>query len=144
MTEAHGIPSPSDRNPRVILCIDDDESILRYQRIALERRGYVVVSAASAREGLRLALKVGFDGIIVDYQMPELNGHQVASEIRRANPQTPIIMFSASDVPEAVHRVVNAFVPKTSVHRFLNVVASLVTPMTPAVMTPAVEYGTPA
>ncbi len=117
---------PSAPPTKVLLCIDDDESILRYQRIALERRGYTVVSVSSAREGLRLALKAGFDGIIIDNDMPELSGHQVASAIHRANPETPIIMFSASNVPAGVHDVVNAFVVKPPVRRFLEVVTSLV------------------
>jgi len=117
---------PHPRGARVLLCIDDDEAILRYERIALERRGYTVVSVASAREGLRLALKAGFDGVIVDYDMPELNGHEVAAAIHRANPETPIIMFSASDVPAAVHDVVSAFVSKPAVRKFLDVVTSLV------------------
>ncbi len=121
-------PLSATAQPKVLLCIDDDRSILRYQRAALEPRGYVVVSASSAREGLRLALSDSFDGIIVDYQMPELNGHEVAAEIRRFQPQTPIIMFSAADVPEAVHQVINAFVSKLSVQQLVPVVAHFVPP----------------
>jgi CheY-like chemotaxis protein len=130
------IPFPSlplaDR-AKVILCIDDDPAILRYQRAVLERNGYAVVTVASSREGLGLALRGGFDAVIVDYKMPGLDGHQVASEIRRARPDIPVIMFSGSDVPAAVLDVVSAFVPKLSVDRFLPVVASFVSPITPQV-----------
>jgi CheY-like chemotaxis protein len=125
------IPFPSPplgERPKVILCIDDDPAILRYQRAVLERNGYAVVSVASSREGLGLALRGRFDAVIVDYKMPGLDGHQVASEIRRAWPEMPVIMFSGSDVPASVLGVVSAFVPKLCVDRFLPVVASFVSP----------------
>ena len=121
---------PADR-PKVILCIDDDPAILRYQRAVLERNGYAVVGVTSSREGLCLALRGRFDAVIVDYKMPGLDGHQVAAEIRRARPKTPVIMFSGSDVPATVLSVVSAFVPKLSVDRFLPVVASFVSPTSP-------------
>lgn len=117
----------SNCNAKVLLCIDDDESVLHYQKTALERRGYVVVTSASSRDGLRLAQKGGFDGVILDYDMPDLNGHQLASAIRRAVPDMPIIMFSGYEVPEATRRVVNAVVPKPSVRHFLRTVCDLVT-----------------
>ena len=122
--------SPPAERPKVILCIDDDPALLRFQRAVLERNGYAVVGVTSSREGLHLALRGHFDAVVVDYKMPGLDGHQVASEIRRARPKLPVIMFSGSDVPAAVLRVVSAFVPKLSVDRFLPVVASFVSPIT--------------
>lgn len=74
----------SDVSPskKIILCIDDDDSILRFERALLERSGYAVLIAASAQEGLKLATTCMCDAVLLDYQMPGMNGHKVASQIR--------------------------------------------------------------
>jgi CheY-like chemotaxis protein len=98
---------------KTILCIDDDNGVLEYQKALLERRGYAVLTAASARQGLQLAAASGVAAVIVDYHMPEINGHEVALEIKRLNPDTPIVMVSSDEeVPSHVLDVVDAFVPK--------------------------------
>lgn len=51
--------------------------------------------------------------MIVDYHMPEMNGHEVALEVKRLRPQVPIILVSSDDeIPEYVLKVVDAFVCK--------------------------------
>lgn len=97
---------------KTILCIDDDDSVLEYQK-ALERRGYAVLTASSARQGLQIAADSGVAAVIVDYHMPEIDGHEVALEIKRLNPDTPIVMVSSDEeIPPHVLDVVDAFVPK--------------------------------
>ncbi len=81
---------------KTILCIDDDDGMLGYQRVLLERRGYAVLTAASARQGLQIAAACAIAAVIVDYHMPEMNTHEVATEIKRLTPQVPIIMLSAT------------------------------------------------
>jgi len=98
---------------KTILCIDDDDGMLRYQRALLERRGYKVLTATSARQGLQIAAACAVAAVIVDYHMPEMNGQEVATEIKRLKPQVPIVMVSSDDeIPEPVSRVVDAFVSK--------------------------------
>jgi len=97
---------------RSLLCIDDSQAILKYERSLFERSGYIVVTAASPRLGLRLATMSSFDAVLLDYQMPEMNGHQVALAIRRMRPETLVVMFSGSEIPEETHRLVDAVVPK--------------------------------
>jgi CheY-like chemotaxis protein len=98
---------------KTILCIDDDDGVLSYHRALLERRGYEVLTAASARQGLQIAEVRGVAAVIVDYHMPEMNGHEVATRIRRLRPHTPIVMVSSDDeIPEHVLNVVDAFIPK--------------------------------
>jgi putative two-component system response regulator len=60
---------------KTILCIDDDDGMLRYQKALFERRGYEVLTAASARQGLRIAAVCSVAAVVVDYHMPEMNGH---------------------------------------------------------------------
>jgi CheY-like chemotaxis protein len=98
---------------KTILCIDDDDGALAYQKALLEKRGYAVLTASSARQGLQIAADSGVAAVIVDYHMPEINGHEVALEIKRLNPNTPIVMVSSDEeIPSHVLDVVDAFVPK--------------------------------
>ena len=105
---------------KTILCIDDDESMLGYQRALLERRGFTVLSAASARLGLQIAVGCRVAAVIVDYHMPEMNGHELATEIKRLRPDIPIVMVSSDDaIPEHALSVVDAFVSKDEAPRLL-------------------------
>ena len=98
---------------KTILCIDDDNSVLEYHKALLERRGYDVLTAASPLEGLQIAAACGIAAVVVDYHMPEMNGHEVAIEIKRITPRVPIIMVSSdNEVSEYVLNVVDAFVSK--------------------------------
>jgi CheY-like chemotaxis protein len=98
---------------KTILCIDDDQGMLNYEKALLERRGYAVLTAASARQGLNIAAGATVAAVIVDYNMPEMNGHEVAMEIRRLRPGVPIVMVSTDeDIPQLVLDVVDAFVSK--------------------------------
>jgi CheY-like chemotaxis protein len=98
---------------KTILCIDDDHGALAYLRALLERRGYVVLTAASAREGLEIAAGRVVAAIVVDYQMPEMYGDEVATAVKRLKPEVPIVMVSSSDeIPDQALSTVDAFVPK--------------------------------
>jgi CheY-like chemotaxis protein len=112
---------------RTILCIDDDDGMLRYQRALFERRGYKVLTAASARQGLQIAAACAVAAVIVDYHMPEMNGHQVATEIKRLKPEVPIVMLSSDDeIPKPALNAVDAFVSKNEApSRLLPVIARI-------------------
>jgi|SRR5450432_1976466 CheY-like chemotaxis protein len=111
---------------KLILCIDDDASILRFEKALLERSGYAVLTAASAQEGLKLATTCMCDAVLLDYQMPGMNGHEVASEIRLVRPSLAIILLSGSEVPTQALALVDAFVPKLdSNQQLLPVIADL-------------------
>jgi CheY-like chemotaxis protein len=97
----------------VLLCIDDNEDVLECEKSFLESFGYSVLIAASGGEGLALASKHSVDVVILDYFMPEMNGQEVAIEMRRLRPQAPIIMLSgAVDVPAQALKWVDAFIAK--------------------------------
>jgi CheY-like chemotaxis protein len=99
---------------RTILCIDDDHAVLAFVRRLLERSGYTVLTTASPRQGISLALASPPDAVVLDYQMPEMNGHEVAATIKRFRPETLIVMFSASQIPEETFKLADAVVPKTN------------------------------
>ena len=105
---------------RTILCIDDDDGMLRYQKALFERRGYKVLTTASARQGLRIAAVCQVVAVVVDYHMPEMNGLEFATEVKRLKPQVPIVMVSSDDaISEPALNVVDAFVSKNEAPRRL-------------------------
>ena len=123
MSQAY--PAPN----RTILCIDDDEGILRYERALLERSGYSVLTASSAQHGLQLATMHTCDAVLLDYRMPGVDGHDVAFEIKRSKPQLTVIVLSGSDVPMQTLDVVDAYVPKLEASRqLLPMLAELLQP----------------
>lgn len=103
----------SKSKKKVILCIDDDQSVLECEREFLTTFGYTVLTASSGHEGLKLASKNCVDVVIVDYCMPQMNGQEVAIEMRRLRPQATIIMLSGSvTVPQEALNTVDVFVRK--------------------------------
>lgn len=55
------------------------------------------------------------DAVVVDYEMPEMNGGELAAAIRLRNPFTPIVMFSGTaDIPANALPRVDGFVEKNS------------------------------
>ena len=104
---------------KTLLCIDDSPVILEYEKRLFEQSGYIVVTAGSPRRGLRLATLFRFDAVLVDYRMPEMNGHEFANEIRRLRPETPVVMLSGTDIPEETRQLVDAFVSKNEAHKEL-------------------------
>jgi CheY-like chemotaxis protein len=99
---------------KMLLCIDDSPSILEYERRIFEQSGYIVVTVASARRGLKLATLFSFDAVLVDYSMPEMNGHEFTHEIRRIKPEIPVVMLSGGEIPEETRQLVDAFVSKSA------------------------------
>jgi CheY-like chemotaxis protein len=119
---------------KMLLCVDDSQGVLEYERSLFERSGYIVVTAASAREGLRLATMSNFDAVVLDYHMPEMNGQQFASEIRRIRPETPVVMFSAEEmIPEETRKLVDAVVTKyEAIRELLPTVTRICNRLSPA------------
>ena len=104
---------PFNKAPkRVILCIDDDPAILHYEKTLLERSGYSVLTASSAQQGLRLVTMCEFDAVLVDYEMLDMDGDEVAVEMKRIRPELTVILLSGGDVPAQALAYVDACIHK--------------------------------
>lgn len=79
----------------MILCIDDEVLGLQIRSVVLERAGYRVVTATDGPTGLSLFVRELVDAVVLDYFMPEMDGGQIATELRRLRPDIPIILLSA-------------------------------------------------
>jgi len=62
----------------------------------LNHEGYSVTKAFTGREGYELAVSGGFDLILLDIMLPEINGMEVLRRLRRVS-KTPVIMLTARD-----------------------------------------------
>lgn len=77
-----------------VLVTDDEENIRKLIRKYAEFEGHTVTEAATGMEAVSLARSGGFDVIILDVMLPELDGFSACREIRKTS-DTPIIMLSA-------------------------------------------------
>ena len=68
-----------------ILLIEDNEQNRYLVTFLLEARGYVVIPANNGLEGIRLAAELRPDFILLDIQLPQMDGYAVAGALR-ANP----------------------------------------------------------
>lgn len=66
-----------------LLIIEDNEQNLYMMRFLLEKGGYSVISARTRREGIEMALRHRPTAILLDIQLPEMDGYQVAAELKR-------------------------------------------------------------
>lgn len=97
-----------------ILCIDDDQTGLLIRKMMLEAEGYQVLTATSGQEGLEVLKSSRVNAILLDYQMPSMNGADVARTIRQKWPDLPVVMLSGfpDEIPDDALKLVNAFVVK--------------------------------
>ncbi len=80
-----------------ILLIEDEEKLARFVELELCYEGYAVTKAFNGRTGLDLALSGGFDLILLDIMLPELNGMEVLRRLRRSSSPIPVLMLTARD-----------------------------------------------
>jgi CheY-like chemotaxis protein len=108
------------RRQKTLLCVDDNQSSLKMCKMVLEDFGYKVLTASSGREGLEVFASNAIDAVILDYQMPEMNGELVAAEMKRTNPRIPILMLSGwVSLPESALQLVDEFVAKGAPVEFM-------------------------
>ncbi|CEA00153.1 Transcriptional regulatory protein SrrA [Jeotgalicoccus saudimassiliensis] len=77
-----------------ILLVDDEERIRKLLNLYLTREGYEITEAGDGKEALELALQEDFHCILLDLMMPEMDGIEVAKELRKEK-STPVIMLTA-------------------------------------------------
>lgn len=81
-----------------LLVIDDDEGILKLIRLALQPRGYEVITAENGTEGLNKVRVEQPDIVILDKMMPDMDGFEVARRLRREPglAHIPILIITAA------------------------------------------------
>jgi CheY-like chemotaxis protein len=87
-----------------ILVVDDDENILNLEKTILEQKGFSVTTAGGGGEALKVLAEEGFDLILLDVMMPEVDGFTVCRKIKD-DPRLkdiPVIFLTAKGGGEAL------------------------------------------
>ncbi|HEY5525768.1 MAG TPA: response regulator transcription factor [Clostridium sp.] len=79
-----------------ILVVDDEKSIVDFIKMGLEAEGYSVYEAYDGKEAVEVANKVHPHIVILDVMIPEIDGYEVCSRIKKGM-KTSIIMLTARD-----------------------------------------------
>jgi len=108
-----------------VLVADDHEVVLEGVRSLIERQPDLEVCglATTGREAVDLARKARPDVVVLDMTMPELNGLDAIRQIRKALPDTEVVVFSAHSSEDIIEEVFEAgaksYIEKTEASRDL-------------------------
>ncbi len=93
-----------DASRKRILVVEDSPTQALHTQALLEQEGLEVVLAPDGQTGLQMAQELRPDLIVLDVQMPGMNGFQVCRQLKeaQATEDIPIIMFTRHDEQEAV------------------------------------------
>jgi len=80
-----------------VLIVEDEASMATSLRRGLEAEGYAVDVATDGEDGLWRATEESFDAVVLDLMVPKLNGFRVASALRAAGNDVPILVLTAKD-----------------------------------------------
>jgi two-component system OmpR family response regulator len=88
---------------RRILVVEDDDDTRDYLAKGLREQGYTVETTASGRDGLMHAIgggtafapRAGFDALVLDRMLPDIDGLSLLKSVRAAGVQTPAILLTA-------------------------------------------------
>jgi two-component system NtrC family response regulator len=86
-----------------ILLIDDEPAQITSIKSFLKRRTYSILTASSGQEGISYIDDGNVDLVFTDFRMPDMNGLEVVQNIKKLNPEIPVVVITAfSDTKDAV------------------------------------------
>jgi two-component system alkaline phosphatase synthesis response regulator PhoP len=80
-----------------ILLVEDEESLRETLKLNLELENYEVVASGNGKDALKRFKEQHFDQLVLDVMLPEVDGFQIAEQVRLTNTDVPIIMLTAKD-----------------------------------------------
>ncbi len=83
----------SDTDPKLILVVDDEPRMIRFIRMNLELEGYRVIEATNGLEAVDRVREDLPDLLVMDVQMPEMDGFEALAQIRQVS-TVPVIMLT--------------------------------------------------
>jgi two-component system chemotaxis response regulator CheY len=122
---------------REVLIVDDAATVRLYHRSILAKAGFDVTDAVNGYEGLEVALAKQFDLIMVDVNMPKMDGYTLVASIRAegANRSTPVMMVTTEDseldAARGYEAGANAYLTKPVAGEQLSALANMLTASQP-------------
>lgn len=77
-----------------ILLVEDERETANYVKRALELEDMAVEIAYDGEEGLKLFRRNEYDLLLLDYEVPKMNGEELVREVRKDNPYIDIIVYT--------------------------------------------------
>jgi len=93
---------------RVLIIEDEPRLAENIARSLRESAGYAVDIVHNGQEGLFMAESNEYDAVLLDLMLPQLDGMQLLSRIRKAGQRTPVLVVTARDDKESVVALLNA------------------------------------
>lgn len=90
----------SDAGSKRILVVDDEPAVLVVLTKVLKRAGYVVVGCADGVAAIREMERNSYDAIVSDMSLPGMNGVEVVKELRRRDPNVPVLFTTGHCAPD--------------------------------------------
>lgn len=87
---------------RRALVVDDDRLMATTLGEILELKGWDVSMAYDGRAAVRATLAQGFDVVVMDIRMPEMDGVAALTAIKAANPDVQVVLMTAYAAPEVL------------------------------------------
>ena len=91
-----------------ILIVDDQEDVLLFLKDRLEQLGFVVSTATNGKEGMILLQDYSFQGVLLDLEMPVMDGLTMLSQLRKQNNDVPVIVMSADPTRTTMIKAIEA------------------------------------
>jgi DNA-binding NtrC family response regulator len=89
-----------------ILIIDDEENIRRYLERSLNKNGFDTYTAQYGKEGINILIQKHIDVILLDLNLPDIDGLEVLKEIKKLDAQSVVIIITAyGDISSAVEAI---------------------------------------
>ena len=89
-----------DFSGKSILVVEDDEINYRFLEIVILKTRANVTRAISGKEAIDLAIEQNFDLVLMDIQIPHIDGNKATIEIKKQKPFLPVIAHTAHALPE--------------------------------------------
>jgi DNA-binding response OmpR family regulator len=80
-----------------ILVVEDDQRLARFLERVLVEEGYAVDRSTSGADAVTQVRASGYDLVLLDWMIPDLDGIEVCRQVRRSGSAVPILMLTARD-----------------------------------------------
>ena len=108
-----------------ILCVEDNKAYLRLRKAVLEKDGYLVLTATTGAEALKVFRDVAVSLVLSDHMLRGTTGVALAHHLKSIKPHVPFVLYSGT-VPDIMGDA-DCFISKDeSVASFLSIIKSLI------------------